>query len=77
MGRLQRREILKLGLSFLGGLELSQLPQKIVAENSPRKRALLVGISNYRDKRWPQLAGAVNDVKIQEMLLIHRFGFAP
>lgn len=77
MGRLQRREILKLGLSFLGGLELSQLPQKIAAENSPRKRALLVGISNYHDKRWPQLAGAVNDVKIQEMLLIHRFGFAP
>ena len=49
--------------------------RSVLAENTPRKRALLVGVNNYPDTRWITLEGAVNDVKLQQELLIHRFGF--
>ena len=57
---------------------------QVLAQDTRRKRALLVGINNYPGKNaqdlktqglWYQLRGAVNDVELQRELLIHRFGF--
>ena len=83
MTRIKRRQLLSLTGSLLATLGLSQLELKqrailyrsVLAENTPRKRALLVGVNNYPDTRWIALEGAVNDVKLQQELLIHRFGF--
>jgi tetratricopeptide (TPR) repeat protein len=59
---------------------------QVLAQDTRRKRALLVGINNYPGKNaqdlktqglWYQLRGAVNDVELQRELLIHRFGFHP
>ncbi len=83
MTRIKRRQLLSLTGSLLATLGLSQLELKqraifyrsVLAENTPRKRALLVGVNNYPDTRWIPLEGAVNDVKLQQELLIHRFGF--
>ncbi len=83
MTRIKRRQLLSLTGSLLATLGLSQLELKqraifyrsVLAENTPRKRALLVGVNNYPDTRWITLEGAVNDVKLQQELLIHRFGF--
>ncbi|NCS51062.1 MAG: DUF4384 domain-containing protein [Microcystis aeruginosa G13-05] len=80
---MKRRQLLSLTGSLLATLGLSQLELKqraifyrsVLAENTPRKRALLVGVNNYPDTRWIPLEGAVNDVKLQQELLIHRFGF--
>ncbi|NCR66226.1 MAG: DUF4384 domain-containing protein [Microcystis aeruginosa LL11-07] len=80
---MKRRQLLSLTGSLLATLGLSQLELKqraifyrsVLAENTPRKRALLVGVNNYPDTRWITLEGAVNDVKLQQELLIHRFGF--
>ncbi len=46
-----------------------------LAETTPRKLALLVGINNY--PRTSPLTGCVTDVELQRELLIHRFGFNP
>jgi len=83
MTRIKRRQLLSMTGSLLATLGLSQLELKqraifyrsVLAENTPRKRALLVGVNNYPDTRWIPLEGAVNDVKLQQELLIHRFGF--
>ncbi|MDJ0502980.1 MAG: caspase family protein [Nostocales cyanobacterium LE14-WE4] len=57
---------------------------KVLAQDTRRKRALLVGINSYPGKNaqdlktqglWYKLRGAVNDVELQRELLIHRFGF--
>jgi Caspase domain/Domain of unknown function (DUF4384) len=49
---------------------------RILAQPTPRKLALLVGINRY-----PEPIGALNgcltDVELQKYLLIHRFGFHP
>lgn len=45
-----------------------------LAESTPRKLALLVGINSYADQ---PLQGCVNDTELQRQLLIHRFGFNP
>ena len=59
---------------------------QVLAQDTRRKRALLVGINSYpginaQDLKtqglWYQLRGAVNDVELQRELLIHRFGFHP
>lgn len=50
----------------------------VLAQGTPRKRALLVGINDYvalGSGGWQALRGAVNDVEMQRELLIHRFGF--
>ncbi|MGB0564875.1 MAG: caspase family protein [Spirulinaceae cyanobacterium] len=47
---------------------------KVLAQSTPRKLALLVGINDYADS---PLFGCVNDVILQRQLLIHRFGFNP
>ncbi|EAW38601.1 caspase family protein [Lyngbya sp. PCC 8106] len=66
-------------LATLGLNSFNLLPKfdrygKVLAQNTPRKLALLVGINQYQKD---PLNGCVNDVIMQEMLLIHRFGFNP
>jgi hypothetical protein len=47
---------------------------RVLAQSTPRKLALLVGINQYKDA---PLQGCVTDVNLQQQLLIHRFGFNP
>jgi hypothetical protein len=54
--------------------QLSRYYQAL-AESTPRKLALLVGINNYPHR--PSLKGCITDVELQRELLIHRFGFNP
>ncbi|MBU7584946.1 MAG: caspase family protein [Nostoc sp. TH1S01] len=46
-----------------------------LAQPTPRKLALLIGINQYR--KSPSLSGCLTDVELQKELLIHRFGFLP
>lgn len=49
--------------------------QRALADTTPRKLALLVGINQY--PKIPALKGCLTDVELQRELLIHRFGFQP
>ncbi|MEO1762980.1 MAG: caspase family protein [Cyanobacteria bacterium J06629_18] len=49
--------------------------QQALADTTPRKLALLVGINQY--PQIPTLKGCLTDVELQRELLIHRFGFQP
>jgi hypothetical protein len=77
-----RRRFLQGVAGALGAIGLSQTALscqanrygRSLAQNTPRKVALLVGINSYTRDR---LGGAVNDVELQKQLLIHRFGFNP
>lgn len=48
---------------------------QLLAQTTPRKLALLVGIDDY--PALPGLKGCGQDVALQRELLIHRFGFLP
>lgn len=82
MSPIKRRQFLQFAGSTLATLGLSQLDIKrqgdamgrVLAQSTPRKLALLVGINNYSDS---PLQGCVTDVTLQKQLLIHRFGFNP
>lgn len=83
---IKRRNFLQLTGSTLATLGMSHLDiinqgnryAKVLAENTPRKLALLVGINEYRGRSFEKnLQGCVNDVRMQKELLIHRFGFCP
>ena len=82
MLRISRRQFLQFAGSSLATVGLSQLniqPQaerygKVLAQSTPRKLALLVGINKYASQ---PLEGCVNDMELQRQLLIHRFGFNP
>lgn len=63
-----------LGLNYWNLLPKFDRYGKVLAESTPRKLALLVGINQYQKD---PLNGCVNDVLMQEMLLTHRFGFNP
>jgi hypothetical protein len=63
-----------LGLNSLNLRSQFDRHGKVLAQDTPRKLALLVGINQYKND---PLDGCVNDVLMQEMLLIHRFGFNP
>ena len=73
--------IAALGISQLDLHQQSLRYAKVLAQSTPRKRALLVGISDYKYASlngklgWNDLPGAVNDVDLQRELLVHRFGF--
>jgi len=77
-----RRHFLQFAGSTLATLGLSQLNiqqqadryGKVLAQSTPRKLALLVGINQYPSE---PLRGCVNDMELQRHLLIHRFGFNP
>lgn len=64
-----------LGLSQAGLSLLSDRYYQALAQSSPRKLALLIGINQYLF--GTPLTGCVTDVELQRELLIHRFGFHP
>lgn len=82
MPRLNRRQFLQCAASALTTLGLSQLDiqrqglryAKSLAQSTPRKLALLVGINGYANN---PLQGCMTDVDLQQELLIYRFGFNP
>ncbi|MBD2235437.1 caspase family protein [Aulosira sp. FACHB-113] len=85
---MKRRQFLQFASSALATLGISQLEieqqairyAQVLAQNTPRKRALLVGINDYLkvgNFQWYPLEGAVNDTQIQKELLINLFGFQP
>jgi metacaspase-1 len=82
MHPVSRRHFLQFASSALASLGLSQLniPQqaerygKVLAQSTPRKLALLVGINTYPVL---PLEGCLTDIELQRHLLIHRFGFNP
>jgi hypothetical protein len=71
-----------LGVNQLKIQSASLLYGQVLAQDTHRKRALLVGINKYPGDStskgfWHELHGAVTDVALQQELLIHRFGFQP
>ena len=82
MSQIKRRQFLQFAGSTLATLGLSQFDiqtagdsfARVLAQGTPRKLALLVGINTYSDA---PLNGCVTDVYLQQQLLIHRFGFNP
>lgn len=84
MPRVNRRHFLQFAGSTLAALGLSQFDiirqanryGQVLAQDTPRKLALLVGINNYQAGISP-LRGCLTDVEMQRELLLHRFGFNP
>ena len=82
MTRTTRRHFLQLvgsalaaiGFNQLSFLQSAQRYSQVLAQSTPRKLALIVGINNYASQ---PLEGCLNDVDLQRNLLIHRFGFNP
>jgi Caspase domain/Domain of unknown function (DUF4384) len=82
MPRLNRRHFLQFASSSLATLGLSQIDfwqqadryGQVLAQGSPRKFALLLGINGYAENG---LRGCHTDVELQYELLVHRFGFNP
>ncbi|MBW4653734.1 MAG: caspase family protein [Kaiparowitsia implicata GSE-PSE-MK54-09C] len=80
---MKRRHFLQAAGSSLAAIGLSQtnfLRQanhygKALAQGTPRKLALLVGVNQYPGPSVPELYGCLNDVNMQYELLKHRFGF--
>ncbi|HEY9608463.1 caspase family protein, partial [Allocoleopsis sp.] len=86
MSRLSRRHFLQFAGSTLATFGLSQWDiinkgnryAQVLAQDTPRKLALLVGINQYpATQRFGNLKGCDTDVDLQQELLIHRFGFNP
>ncbi|MBW4512458.1 MAG: caspase family protein [Scytonematopsis contorta HA4267-MV1] len=75
---MKRRHFLQFTSSTVAALSLSNLNSyaQVLAQNTPRKLALLVGINKYpANPRYDNLNGCVTDVALQEELLVNRFGF--
>lgn len=62
-----------LGIHTFNLRQQSQRYGKVLAQDTPRKLALLVGINDYQT--YPDLQGCVMDVDLQQELLVHKFGF--
>ncbi|MEH1851270.1 MAG: caspase family protein [Nostoc sp.] len=62
-----------LGVTEAEWLSLGNRYYQALAQPSPRKLALLIGINQYQ--KIPALSGCLTDVELQRELLIHRFGF--
>ena len=81
---MKRRHFLQFSSSLFASLGLSQLDLmrqgnrygQVLAQSTPRKLALLVGINEYQ-AGIGSLQGCLTDVEMQRELLIHRFGFNP
>ncbi|MBE9125643.1 MULTISPECIES: caspase family protein [unclassified Coleofasciculus] len=84
MSKIKRRHFLQFAGSALASIGLSQLDiirqgdryAKVLAQSTPRKLALLVGVNNYPSP-IPSLQGCLTDVELQYELLVRRFGFNP
>lgn len=82
MSRSTRRQFLQflaatlvtLGIDPLLFHRKTQRHRQVLAQNTSRKLALLVGINSYSKQ---PLTGCVNDIYLQQELLINRFGFNP
>jgi hypothetical protein len=82
MAHITRRHFLQFTGSALAAIGINQVLfqrqaqryGQVLAQSTPRKLALLVGINNYVKQ---PLEGCLNDVDLQRNLLIHRFGFNP
>ncbi|MBF2066159.1 MAG: caspase family protein [Calothrix sp. C42_A2020_038] len=82
MSDIKRRQFLQFAGSALTAIGLNQLDimhqseqyGRVLAQSTPRKLALLVGINEYINN-IPPLGGCEQDVILQRELLIHRFGF--
>ncbi len=85
MTNINRRHFLQSAGAFLAALGWSQLDiqhqalryAKVLAQSTPRKLALLIGINNYQPTGIPSLKGCETDVELQRELLVNRFGFNP
>ncbi len=66
-----------IGLSQAGFLQQASRFNRAVAQSTPRKLALLIGINNYPDSSVPTLSGCLTDIEMQYQLLVHRYGFNP
>ena len=64
-----------IGLSQFDFLHQANRYGRVLAQDTPRKLALLVGINQYESAS--SLRGCLNDVEMQRELLIHRYGFNP
>lgn len=62
-----------LGITEAEWLTLGNRYYQALAQPSPRKLALLIGINQY--PKISALSGCLTDVELQRELLIHRFGF--
>ncbi|MEH1834995.1 MAG: caspase family protein [Nostoc sp.] len=62
-----------LGVTEAEWLSLGNRYYQALAQPSPRKLALLIGINQY--PKISALSGCLTDVELQRELLIHRFGF--
>ncbi|MBD1845580.1 caspase family protein [Cyanobacteria bacterium FACHB-63] len=75
---MKRRSLLQAAGIFCGAWGVDQLlldrAGRVLAQPTPRKLALLVGINQYRNS---SLNGCLTDLELQRELLIHRFGFHP
>jgi len=82
MTNIKRRQFLQFSGSAIAAMGLSQLDLlnmgdrygKVLAQNTPRKLALLVGANAYPNA---PLYGCVTDTELQYHLLVNRFGFNP
>lgn len=82
MTQIKRRQFLQFGGSAIAAMGMSQFDLlnmgdrygKVLAQNTPRKLALLIGANAYPDA---PLYGCVTDTELQYQLLVHRFGFNP
>ncbi|MEB3828774.1 caspase family protein [Phormidium sp. CCY1219] len=85
MGNIKRRHFLQgagaalaaLGWDHIGIQRQGLSYAKVLAQDTPRKLALLVGINDYSAANITPLRGCMTDVHLQRELLIHRFGFHP
>jgi hypothetical protein len=74
--------LMALGMSGSGLAVLSDRYGVALAQPTPRKRALLIGINQYagadpQGNPWlPPLQGCLTDIELQRELLHYRFGFA-
>ena len=64
-----------LGLSHYNIFEQGNRYAQVLAKDTPRKLALLVGINYPNNPNLNSLNGCVNDVDLQQELLINRFRF--
>ena len=89
MPSINRRHFLQFAGSTLASIGLSQLDLfrqgvhdsasrygRVLAQSTPRKLALLVGVNDYPGE-ISNLQGCLTDVELQRELLVHRYGFNP
>lgn len=85
MPSINRRHFLQFAGSTLASIGLSQLDLfsqgdrygRVLAQSTPRKLALLVGVNKYESNTIRRLDGCLTDVELQRELLVHRYGFNP